>query len=128
MTSDSIGDLISRIKNGYLARQSEIDVSYSKMKEQLLLVFQKQQFIKEVVRSDEGKKLAAVLLYKEGIPALTEIKRISKPGRRHYVDTHSLTQIHSRLGYYILSTSRGIKTHIEAKKQHMGGELLCVIW
>ena len=89
MTSDSIGDLISRIKNGYLARQSEIDVSYSKMKEQLLLVFQKQQFIKEVVRSDEGKKLAAVLLYKEGIPALTEIKRISKPGRRHYVDTHS---------------------------------------
>ncbi len=128
MTSDSIGDLISRIKNGYLARKAEIDVPFSKMKSELLQVLQKKSFVNEVVKSADSKNLIVRLLYLEGVPAVTEIKRISKPGRRQYADTKSLTKIHNRLGFYIISTSRGIKTHVEAKQQHIGGELICLVW
>lgn len=128
MTNDSLSDLLTRIKNGYLARNDTVEAPYSKLKQAVLKVLEDYGYVQNTQKTADGKTLTIGLVYEKGVPALTEIKRISTPGRRQYADMGALKKIENPLGFYIISTSKGIKTHIEAQKQRMGGELLCFVW
>ena len=126
--TDPIADLLIRIKNGYLARRGSVMVPYSRFKEALLVLLQKHGYIAEFSKDETSREINVKLLYREEIPALTDVKRISKPGLRRYVGKRDLDLIKSRLGHTIISTPTGLKTHIEAKQAGTGGEVICRIW
>lgn len=126
---NSFIDLIIRIKNGYLARKDQITVLYSRFNERILRKLKELKFIKDFqVRGELKKQITVELLYKDKIPALTDVKIYSKPGQRYYVSYRELKPVLNGLGYSILSTPKGILTNIEAKKMKVGGELLFDIW
>lgn len=128
MITDPIADLLIRIKNGYLARRESVVVPHSNVKESLLKVLQKYGYVDNLVHEKEQRILKVTLIYKQGTPALTEVKRLSKPGLRRYIRARDLGTLRQGLGYIILSTPQGLKTHHEAKAAKIGGELLCAIW
>ncbi|MDH7476448.1 MAG: 30S ribosomal protein S8 [Microgenomates group bacterium] len=126
---NSIIDLIIRIKNGYLAKKEIIISPYSKIREAVLKKLQELNFIKNFqIKGEKIKKIEIELLYKEGAPALTDVKIFSKPGRRWYVSVKHLKPVLNGLGYSILTSPKGIITEKEAKKLKTGGELLFQIW
>jgi len=126
---NSIIDLIIRIKNGYLAKKDSIESPYSIFREQVLSKINALGFIKDYeIKGEKIKKIIVNLIYKEGVAGLTDIKILSKPGRRWYVGAKDIKPVMSNFGYSILSTSKGILSNIEAKKQKIGGELLFEIW
>jgi small subunit ribosomal protein S8 len=126
---NSFIDLIIRIKNGYLAGKDKVNIPYSRYKENILKKLKELKFVKDYqIIGDVKKEIVVELLYKNKMPALTDIKIYSKPGRRYYVSYRELKPVLSGLGYSILSTSKGILTNIEAKKLKIGGELLFEIW
>ncbi len=125
----SISDLIIRIKNGYMAKREFVEIPLSRFKKQVLEKLKKIGFIEDFY--EEGslkKKLLVKLLYSRGKAALTNVKILSKPGRRYYVSYKDLKPVLNGLGYSILSTSKGILTNVEARKEKIGGELLFEIW
>ncbi len=125
----SIVDLIIRIKNGCLAKKDEVEVPYSKFGETVLKKLETLRFIKGFkTEGDNIKKIIVALSYDEGISAITEIEVVSKPGQRNYVSYRELKPVLSGMGYSILSTSKGIMTNKEARKNKLGGELLFRIW
>lgn len=123
-------DLIIRIKNGYMARQDSVECPYSRFKEEIVKKLMRLKFIKEyTIEGEKIKKLMMELLYTENTsPALTDIKVYSKPGRRFYVSYKELKPVLGGLGFSLLSTSKGIMTNKEARKEKLGGELLFSIW
>lgn len=128
MVSDSISDLLIQIKNGYLAKKPVISIPYFKLGEDLAGVLSKRGYIGEVKSDLKSKKIIVTLLYKKKRPALTGIKRVSKPGLRIYVSWNKIPKVLGGFGFSILSTSKGLMTNKEAKKSKIGGELLCQIW
>ncbi len=126
---NSIIDIVIRIKNGYMARNEKILSPYSVFKEEVLKKLVALKFVKSY--SVEGalkKSFIIELLYAEGVPAMTDVKVYSTPGQRQYVSYKNLKQVLSGYGYSILSTSKGILTNKEARKEKVGGELLFNIW
>lgn len=133
MVSDPIADFLFRIKNAYLADKKILSIPYSKMKERLAKVLAKKGFIEEVkvepvTSSTKFKKIKITLKYKGKKPALTEVKRISKPGVRIYVKKEKIHRVLSGLGVLILSTSKGLMTGEEARRKGLGGEVICEMW
>lgn len=127
--SDPIADLLTRIKNAYMARHQRVEVPYSKIKEQIAQVLKREGYLKDVaLGEDNGKKILEMgLLYEDGQPAIVELKRVSKPGLRIYVGRRKIPKVLSGLGTTILTTSQGIMTGREAKKKNVGGEVICEI-
>jgi small subunit ribosomal protein S8 len=129
--TDPIGDMLTRIRNGSRARKSEVVLPASKLKLHIAEVLKSEGFIKDVHQhknSVQGE-LTIVLKYdREGEPAFSEVKRVSKPGLRRYVGYQDLPKVLNGLGASILSTPKGILVDREARKQKVGGELLCSIW
>jgi small subunit ribosomal protein S8 len=125
MYTDPIADLLTRIRNAQKANKFELSIPYSKVKENVLKVMQKYGFIAEykIEGDTASKKVLAIILKEER--AGTELKRISSPGQRIYRGANTLKKIKSGLGIQILSTSKGIMSNIDAKKQNLGGEVLC---
>lgn len=122
-------DLIIRIKNGYLSKKEGVDSPYSLMREEILKKLLFLKFIKKYkVTDDKVKKIYIELSYDDLVPALTDVRIYSRPGGRYYVSYRDLKPVLSGYGYSILSTSKGIVTDREAKKQKLGGELLFSIW
>lgn len=133
MFSDPIADFLIRMKNGYLASQDSITSPYSKMREQIVNVLKDFSFVGSVEILTDGKKknLKVGLLYKDKNKkkrALLNIKRISKTGRRFYSKKKNLKPILGGFGIAILSTSKGVMSDFEAKKQNLGGEVICYVW
>jgi len=129
MVSDSIADLLIRIKNGYLARKKSVLVPYFKLGEKLLKILTKEGFIGEFkIESSSGKNLLINLKYDKKIPLLTDVTRVSKPGLRIYVSKGRIPRVLGGIGIVIISTPKGLMTGREAKKQGLGGELLCKVW
>lgn len=129
MSNNPIIDLIIRIKNGYLAKKEIIESPYSIFREEVLKKLVKLAYIDDYsIEGDKVKKIEIKLLFNEGVPALTDIKILSKPGKRWYMSFKDLKPVLNGLGYTILSTPRGILTNYEARKQKLGGELLFEIW
>lgn len=130
MVNDSVGDLITRIKNAYLARQRTLSVPYFKLGEKIGEILVKNGYLESVsIEEKSGKKtLLITLKYDNKIPALTDIKRVSRPGLRIYVKKNNIPRVLGGLGITILSTPKGVMTGEEAKKQKLGGEILCKAW
>lgn len=129
--TDTIADMLIRVKNAYLANKDEVTVPSSKV---LLAVAQTMQaagYLEKVteVKNDQGHpELVLTLKYVETTPALTDLKRVSKPGCRIYVTAAEIPQVLHGYGLAILSTSKGILSGAAAKQQGVGGELLAEVW
>ena len=129
--SDPLGDLLTRIRNAQSARQSRCKAPASKLRENVLEVLKREGFIRawrtEELRS--GVKLIDIeLKYSEGEPAIREITRVSKPGRRVYSKIAELPKFYNGLGMSILSTPRGVMSENEARAANVGGEVLCRVF
>lgn len=131
MSTDKIADMATRIRNAYLAKKDSTTMPHTKLIESILKAIKTANYIKDysVLKNDKGfKELKVDLLYVEDKPALSSIKRISKPGVRVYSRSSSITPVLSGYGTSILSTSKGIMTNKEAKKNNIGGELLIELY
>lgn len=127
---DPISDFINRIKNAQKAGHEKLEISFSNMKFELAKVLSKENFIGPVERkgAKAKEKLEIFLKYENGAPAIQEAKRVSKPGQRIYGSSDKIKPVKQGYGLAIISTSRGLMTDKEARKQKLGGEILCEIW
>ena len=133
---DSISQLVSTIKNGYLVRKNEVELPHSKYKESILRVLEKENFLAKVsVRGEKPKQfLRCTLRYEKGKPALEQIKLISKPGLRVYERTKSGKKVIggkkvlAGLGVRIISTPKGVMTDKQAIKEKVGGEVILEVF
>lgn len=130
MVSDPIGDMLARIKNAYMAGKSSVSLPHSKLKETVAKILVEQRYLSSVsTKAEQAKKtLELDLRYEGSKPAFTDLKRKSKPGLRVYVGASAIPTVVAGTGTAVLSTPQGIMTGKEAKKRHIGGELLCEIW
>ncbi len=128
--TDPIADFIIRIKNAFLAKRHEVLVPYSKMKHSLAEILIKEGYLDSVAIDETGpfKQIVLQLKYVKDLPSVTDVKRLSKPGRRLYSTAADIPRALGGYGITIVSTSRGIMTDKQAKKQNVGGELLCQVW
>ena len=126
MLTDPIADMLTRIRNAHLALHKEVSVPRSKMKEAMASILKQEGYVEDVTVDDRNITIA--LKYVKGRPAITGLKRISKPGRRVYVGAHQIPRVQNGLGICILSTSRGVLDGMPAHADKTGGELLCEVW
>ncbi len=125
----TVADLVIRIKNGYMAERETIAVSYSKLNVSILEKLKQLNYIKEyTVEGETVKTISATLKYDDGVPAFTDVKIFSTPGRRWYTTYQDIKPVLGGLGQAVISSSKGILTGREAKKEKVGGELLFHIW
>lgn len=128
--TDPIADMLTRLHNGYLARKTEVAIPYSKVKEAMSQLLKKEGYIGEVeVRGEVAKKeLMVTLRYNGKQPAMTGVKRLSKPGLRKYSTVKKIPRSLGGYGLTIVSTSSGVFSDKEARSKGIGGELLASIW
>ena len=129
--SDPIGDMIARIKNAQLRNHKILKLPSSNFKVKISEVLKKEGFIIDYkVESKKTNKidLTINLKYNSGSPVISEIERISKPGRRIFSSAQSLPKINNGLGIAIISTPKGVMTDIDARKQRLGGEIICKVF
>ncbi len=128
--TDPIADMLTRIRNAVKAGHLIVDVPSSKMKVSIAKILKDEGFIKNFKLNDDNRQkiLRIYLKYsEENQPAILNLTRISKPGRRVYIKAEELTPIYNNIGIWIISTSKGIITNKTAKKMNVGGEILCEI-
>ena len=130
MSVDVVGDFLTMIRNALLVSKRSVSVPYSKLRNGIATVLKQEGFIKDFGSMDEnGKKnLVIHLKYVGGESVIHEIKRVSKPGRRHYESVKKITPVIGGLGISILTTNAGIITNKTAKKLAVGDEVLCHVW
>ncbi len=129
--SDPLGDMITRIRNGQRARKQTIASPASNLRQSVLEVLKREGYIrgysKESVKTGV-EEISIELKYFEGKPVISEISRVSKPGRRVYSKVNDLQKNYNGLGIYILSTPKGVLSDHEARKENVGGEILCKVF
>jgi len=131
VVSDPIADMLTRIKNAYLAGKRTVETDSSEILKAIAKIILKEGYLKsmEEEKIKKGfKKLKLTLKYKSHRPSLTKIKRISKPGVRIYVKVNKIPRVREGIGVTIVSTPKGLMTDKEAKKANLGGEIICQIW
>ena len=127
--SDPIGDMLARIKNAQVRNHSKVSLPSSKFKAKIADVLKSEGYIIDYKINEEKKPLIEInLKYNLGNPVINTIERISKPGRRIFSSASSLPKINNGLGIAIVSTPKGVMTDIEAKKQKVGGEVICKVF
>ena len=126
MNTDPIADLLTRIRNAHMAHKQNINAPYSKVKENILKVMKQYKFIEDYKINQDNKHKTIDITLKEDREKIT-LKRISKPGQRIYIKSKDLKIIKSGLGISILSTPKGLMSNIEARKENLGGEIICQI-
>ena len=129
--TDPIGDMFTRIRNGQMRSLNSIDIPSSNFRKNILKILKEEGYIKDfyIEKSENNKiSLKVNLKYYEGDPVIKEIKRISKPGRRVYSRANSIPRVMNGLGLAILSTPKGVMTDAEAKKNNIGGEIICKVF
>ena len=127
--SDPIGDMIARIKNSQMRNHKIVKLPSSKFKIKLAEVLKSEGYIINYEVTDEKKpNLEINLKYNLGNPVISNIERISKPGRRIFSSAESLPKINNGLGIAIVSTPKGVMTDIDARKQNIGGEIICKVF
>ncbi len=130
MHSDPIADLLTRIRNGAQAHMMTVDCPHSKIKVEILKILEAEGYIggHEVVNETKFPTIRIHMKYANRKPLITEIKRVSKPGLRVYKGSDEIRPIRSGLATRIISTSQGLMTDREARKRHVGGEILCEVY
>lgn len=129
--TDPIADFLTRIRNGIMARKVEIDCPKSNIKLRLAEILKEEGFVDAVSKSEDSVQgsIAVTLRYdNRHNSAITGIKRISKPGQRHYVGATEVPRVRNGLGVAIISTSQGLMTDRKARALGVGGEVLCEVW
>jgi len=131
MMTDPIADMLTRIRNGSNAKHESVDVPASNMKKEIAQILLDEGFIKGYDVIEDGKQgiIRIELKYgKHGEKVISGIKRISKPGLRVYVKSDEIPRVLGGLGIAILSTPKGVMTDKKARKERVGGEVLCYVW
>lgn len=128
--SDPISDFITVIRNAYRAGKETCETRYSKIHMRIAEILQEEGYIRSVEKVEQDKKqyLRIELKYVDESPALTGIKRVSRPGRRLYFQSRDIPRTLGGLGIGILTTSRGILKDRDARREKVGGEMICAIW
>jgi small subunit ribosomal protein S8 len=127
--TDPISDMLTRIRNATTAMLPMVVMPHSKMKEQIALILKKEGYIAELeVEGAVAKKLKLKLKYQGRKGVIEGLRRISKPGMRCYVGEDKIPRVRGGLGVSILSTPQGVMSGVEARKNKIGGEVLCYIW
>lgn len=130
-SSDPLGDLLTRIRNGHMAHKATVKAPASRLHRNVLDVLKREGYIRNYSQEDLRKGVAEVrieLKYTEGYPAIQEISRISRPGRRVYSKIRELPRVYNGLGISILSTPRGVLSDAEARTANVGGEILARVF
>jgi small subunit ribosomal protein S8 len=130
MTSnDPIADLLTRLRNASRAGKSELTLPYSRIKADVASILKKEGYITDFEVKSEGRpQLRIVNKFADKTPAITGLKRVSRPGLRRYVGAGDIPRVLGGMGISILSTPRGVLSGREAKRQNVGGELLAFVW
>ena len=128
--SDPIGDMIARVKNAQARNHKKVELPSSNFKSKIADILKNEGFIKNFNISKEDKKpiLSLELKYHSGNPVISNFERVSKPGRRIFSSAESLPKINNGLGIAIVSTPKGVMTDIDARKQRVGGEIICKVF
>ena len=129
--TDPLGDMLTRIRNAQMRKKSTVSTPASKLRRRVLDVLQQEGYIRGYaeIDFDSGKsELEIELKYFDGTPVIKEIKRVSKPGRRVYSSVKNLPTVANGLGVAILSTPKGVMSDTQARKENVGGEVLCNIF
>ena len=128
--TDPISDMLTRIRNAHRALLPSLDLPYSRMKESIAAILKREGYIIDF--SVEGKaatkKMSLKLKYQGRKGVIEGLRRVSKPGLRHYVGATEIPRVRGGLGTAIVSTSKGLMTGVQARKNNLGGELLCYVW
>ena len=128
---DPVGDMLTRIRNGQMRSLNQVKIPASNFRGKILDVLVKEGYIKNYKSSkdkDNKSNFNVDLKYNLGTPVINTIVRISRPGRRIYSRAQSITKINNGLGISIVSTSKGVMTDNEARKQNIGGEIICKVF
>ena len=128
--SDPIGDMIARIKNAQVRNHKKVDLPSSNFKMKIADILKNEGFIKDFKINKENNKslLSLELKYHSGNPVISTFERVSKPGRRIFSSADILPKINNGLGIAIVSTPKGVMTDIDARKQKVGGEIICKVF
>ena len=128
--SDPIGDMIARIKNAQVRNHKKVELPSSNFKVQIANILKNEGFIKDFKVDEENNmsKLSLELKYHSGNPVISNFERVSKPGRRIFSSADGLPKINNGLGIAIVSTPKGVMTDIDARKQRVGGEIICKVF
>ena len=129
--TDLIADMLTIVRNGSRAKKEKADVKNSRLNREILAIFKKESYIKNFKNIDD-KKQGVIRVYlkydKDRKPFITQIRRISKPGLRIYVNKENVPKVLNGLGTAVISTSKGVLTDREARREKVGGEVVCYIW
>ncbi len=131
MSTDSIGDFLSIIRNGIMASKRTVNAPFSNIRFEIASLLKSEGYIKDVVVEDTDsvkKELKVFLKYVSGESVIHEIKRISKPGKRQYSGAKTIKPVIGKLGISVLTTSKGIITDKAARELSVGGEIICTVW
>ena len=130
MLTDPIADMFTRIRNGGTARKASVDVPWSRHKEEIARVLQTEGYLDEVSVAREGHPVLRLGLRYDGRrrPVINGLERVSRPSLRVYVGSQDIPAVRRGLGVNVLSTSRGVLPDREARKQGIGGEIICKVW
>jgi small subunit ribosomal protein S8 len=128
--TDQIANALSIIKNGYLARKKIVEIPNTSVLRNIVNVLAGEGYIEpvDVKKEKQERTLMLTLRYEGKKPVLTNIERVSKPGLRFYVGKNQIPRVLGGIGNVIISTSKGVMTGSEAKKQSLGGEIICKVW
>ena len=128
--SDPIGDMIARIKNAQVRNHKKVELPSSNFKVKIADILKNEGFIRDFKVNEENNKstLLLELKYHSGNPVISTFERVSKPGRRIFSSAESLPKISNGLGIAIVSTPKGVMTDIDARKQRVGGEIICKVF
>lgn len=127
---DPITDMLNQIRNAVAVKKPELLLSFSNIKYEIAKILSEQGFIGEIKKNSKGKhkELKIILKYNDGISALSGVQRVSRQGQKIYQQVSEIKKIHGGYGISIISTSRGLMTNKDAKKQKLGGEVLLEAW
>ena len=128
--SDPIGDMIARIKNAQSRNHKKVELPSSNFKNKIAEILKNEGFVKDFKVNSENNKnvLSLELKYHSGNPVISTFERVSKPGRRIFSSADGLPKINNGLGIAIVSTPKGVMTDIDARKQRVGGEIICKVF
>ena len=131
MNTDPIADMLTRIRNANTVSHATVEVPSSKLKVQLAKLLKEEGFISDYEVKEEGKFKVIVITLKyeaNGKPVITKLQRVSKPGLRHYSKAKNLEKVLGGMGIAVVSTPKGLLTDRKARKENVGGEVLCYVY
>jgi small subunit ribosomal protein S8 len=132
VSNDPVSDLLTRLRNAIMVNKEQVSVPYSKLKHSLANLLQEEGYVNhvQIINEDDAprKSIIVDLKYVNGTPAISGLRKVSKPGLRKYTRAQYAPRVYSGLGISVISTSQGLKTDRKARAEKVGGEILCQVW